>query len=99
MKNRKKKYGVVKRSIIKSQADEIRRLKDKIAKLEEENKQKDDTITSVEPLSDMLQKEIDDVRGKKKEYDRLISDLKEMREVFNQEVFKGRWNIIKFLMK
>lgn len=99
MKSRKKKYGAVKRSIIKSQADEIRRLKDKVAKLEEENKQKDDTIASVEPMSDMLQKEIDEVRGKKKEYDRIISDLKEMRNVFNKEVFKGRWNIIKFLMR
>lgn len=99
MKSRKKKYGAVKRSIIKSQADEIRKLKDKIAELEEENKKKDDIITSVEPLSDMLQKEIDEVRGKKKEYDKLISDLKKMRNVFNQEVFKGRWNIIKFLMK
>ena len=43
--------------------------------------------------------QIKELKAKSEEYDKLLGDLLEMRKVMNQIVFKGRWKIIKLLMK
>jgi hypothetical protein len=39
------------------------------------------------------------IKDKRKEYDKLVEDLRKMRKVMNKEFFKGRWRLVKFLIK
>lgn len=94
----KRKHGV-RASIIKRQSDEIKSLKEKIKELNATIAEKDKLIQSVEPLRQELKNNIEGVREKRKECDAIMEDLKLMRKAFNKEVFKGRWNIVKFLIK
>lgn len=95
----KKRYGRVKGSIIKYQSDEIRSLKRQINELNISNQKKDELINSVDGFQKELDNIVADLRAKKEEYNELINEVKTMRSVFNEEVFKGRWNIIKWLLK
>lgn len=99
MGKRNKRKTDVRSNIIKRQADEIKALKEQINKLNISAKEKDELIHAVEPLQKELIDTIESVRKKGEEYDRLIEDVKAMRKIFDKEVFKGKWNIIKFLMK
>lgn len=42
---------------------------------------------------------LDDLKEKRKKYEDLIEELTTMKNIFNQSVFKGRWKLIKLLMK
>lgn len=95
----KKRYGRVKGSIIKYQSDEIKSLKRQINELNISNQKKDELINSVDGFQKELDNIVADLRAKKEEYNELINEVKTMRSVFNEEVFKGRWNIIKWLLK
>lgn len=99
MSKRNKRKTDVRSNIIKRQADEIKALKEQINKLNISAKEKDELIHAVEPLQKELIDTIESVRKKGEEYDRLIKDVKAMRKIFDKEVFKGKWNIIKFFMK
>ena len=99
MSKRRKRKTDVKSNIIKRQSDEIKALKAKINELDISSKEKDELIHAVEPLQKKLIDAIEIVRSKGEEYDKLIEDVKAMRKIFDKEVFKGRWNIIKFLLK
>lgn len=99
MNKRRKRKSDVKSNIIKRQADEIKALKKKINELNISSKEKDELIHAVEPLQKELIDTIENVREKGEEYDKLIEDVKVMRKVFDKEIFMGRWNIIRFLMK
>ena len=50
-----------------------------------------------------VKKELKDItkelRGKRSEYENLIKELREMKTVMNQRVFKGRWKLVRFLIK
>jgi len=97
--NGKKKSKNRSGEIIKRQTEEIKLLKKQISELDEKCRQKDEIIASVEPMRDELKEIISSVREKSKEYDRLISDVKLMRKALNEEVFKGRWWLVKLLIK
>lgn len=42
---------------------------------------------------------VEDLKSKGEVYDKLVGELTEMKKIMNEEVFKGRWNIIRFLLK
>lgn len=99
MKKRKSKYGRIKGSIIKRQADEIRLLKSRINELNNACQQKDEMIESVDRFRQEFMNLIEETKGKKKEYEKLIGEVRAMRDALNREVFKGRWSIVKWLIK
>ena len=39
------------------------------------------------------------IKDKRKEYDELIEELRNMKKVMNQTVYKGRWRLVKLLIK
>ena len=99
-----------KNRIIARQAEEIESLKTGISKLESMCEEKDAIIAekeneiaeftaSVEFLREELKKSINELKQKSKEYDENLSEIKNMKTVFNEELFKGRWNLVKFLVK
>ena len=89
----------MKSRIIKRQIDEIDSLKKKIADLEIDCKEKDEIIKSIDALRVDFKETIDDIKRKGEAYDRLIDELTEMKKVMNEEVFKGRWNLVRLLIK
>lgn len=99
MKKRKKKYGKIKGSIIKYQADEIKSLKAQIDKLNISCKEKDELINSVEHFQQEFVQIVEELRGKKQEYEKLIGEVREMKNALDREVFRGRWSIVKWLIK
>lgn len=86
-------------NIISRQSIQIESLQSQNEKLKLELQEKDNLINSVSPLKDELTQNIDDVKKYKKEYKKLIQELRKMKEAMNKEVFKGRWWIIKLLLK
>ena len=99
MNKKNKQKNDYKNQIINRQAKEIDNLKNMISELNIQSSEKDKIINSIEGLRNDLNEAIDDLKAKSEEYDKLLDDLLEMRKAMNQMVFKGRWKIIKLLMK
>lgn len=108
-KNNDRKSDIKDRTIAR-QAKEIESLKTEISKLEAMCNEKDEIIkakenessdftASVEFLRGELKNNIDELKMKSKEYDENLAEIKMMKKVFNDELFKGRWNIVKLLIK
>ena len=77
-----------------------------ISKLLKENeelklklKEKDEIINSVEPMRKEMTENIREQKKLKNDYKKLIEELKKMKSIINQEVYKGRWWLIKFFLK
>lgn len=85
--------------MISRQSEQIEELKLRNQELELELEKKDEIINSVSFLKDELTQNVDEVRKYKEEYKRLIDELRKMKEIINKEVYKGRWKIVKFLIK
>lgn len=85
--------------IINRQSEQIEALKTQIEKLTLECQKKDEIINSVEPIRKEMTENINEQRRLKKEYKNLIQELKTMKEIVNQTVYKGRWKLIKFFIK
>lgn len=85
--------------IIQRQSKEIERLKMEILKLKKKCSDKDDVINSVAPLKEELKDITKELKDKRSEYENLIKELREMKTVMNQRVFKGRWKLVRFLIK
>ena len=85
--------------VIARQSDEIEELKLQIEKLKTECDLKDEIINSVGSLRTELKQHVSDVKKHKEEYVKLINELRKMKEIMNQEVYHGRWKLIRFLMK
>lgn len=97
-KSYKRKFEFQEKMIAR-QSEQIEDLKAKIAKLELDLEEKDRIINSVKPLKDELSESIAQIRKYKKEYKELIKEHREMNKIINQEVYKGRWKLVKFLIK
>ena len=97
--NRKKKKSDLRSQIIVRQVDKIDSLQKQVSLLEIDNVKKDEIINSINALRDDLFETVNELRGKGEEYDRLVAELIQMRNVMNQEVFKGRWKLIRLLLK
>ena len=85
--------------MISRQSEQIEELKLRNLELELELKKKDEIINSVSSLKDELTQNVNEVKKYKEEYKELINELKKMKEIINKEVYKGRWRIVKFLIK
>lgn len=85
--------------MIKKQSEQMDLLKEQIEILKNEIKEKDELINSISPLRKELIENAKECKKYKEEYKSLLNELKKMKEIINKEVYKGRWKIVKFLIK
>ena len=85
--------------VIARQLQQIGDLKIQIQQLELKCEEKDEIIGSVNNLREELIQNISEIKKYKEEYKNLIEELKKMKKILNQEVYKGKWRLIKFLIK
>lgn len=97
-KNYKKRLDFQQKTIL-NKSEEIKSLKLEIEKLKLELQEKDGLINSVASLRDELSQNVSKIKESKEEYRKLINELQKMKEIMNKEVFKGRWWLIKLLLK
>lgn len=97
-RNYKRDYEFQKK-LNERQVKEIEFLKLENEKLKIQCKEKDKIINSVDSLRVEMAHHKDAIKDKRKEYEELIDDLRNMRKIMNQTVFKGRWRLIKLLIK
>lgn len=101
MNGSKKKHRKqdIKSRIIERQTNEIDSLKKQIYDLEIDCDKKDELINSIDSLRVEFDEAIQNIRSKGEAYDALIEELNEMKKIMNEEVFRGKWNIIRLLMR
>lgn len=87
------------KNIISRQSDKIESLKSEIEDLKLKCEEKDELIKSVDFLRSELIKDTDEIKKHKKEYEKLINELRKMKDVLNKEVYNGKWNLVKFFIK
>ena len=97
-KRYKRKFEFQK-NIVSRQSEQIKTLKFQIEKLKLDIKEKDEIINSVAPLKNELSQNVAEIKKYKEQYRVLIDELRKMKEIINQEVYRGRWKIVKFLIK
>lgn len=85
--------------IIKKQTDEIESLKQTILNLEIDCEKKDELINLVDRMRSEMLDVVNEIKVKSREYDALINDLKQMKKAMNEDYFKGRWNLVRLLLK
>lgn len=88
-----------KNRMILNQIEKIDRLQKTVSELEISCEEKDKIIKSINYLRDDLFAVVNELKKQSDEYDILISDLMQMKKVMNQTVFKGRWKLIRLLLK
>lgn len=93
-----KKYETQKKIVLR-QLDEIEKLKSSISELEIDSDKRTELIDSITDIRTELYEVIDDLSERREEYTRLIEDLRQMKMVMNQTVFKGKWRLIKLLLR
>ena len=93
-----KKYETQKKIVLR-QLDEIEKLKSSISELEIDSEKRTELIDSITDIRTELYEVIDDLSKRREEYTRLIEDLRQMKMVMNQTVFKGKWRLIKLLLR
>lgn len=97
-KRYKRKFEFQK-NVVSRQSEQIEALKSQVEKLKLEIKEKDEIINSVAPLKNELSQNVAEIKEYKEQYRALIDELRKMKKIINQEVYKGRWWFIKFLIK
>ena len=85
--------------MLNRQSEQIETLKSEIDKLTLECQKKDELINSVEPMRREMTETINEQQRLKQEYQKLIQELKTMKNIIDEEVYKKRWWLIKFLLK
>lgn len=94
----KRKFEIQQKKIF-YQEKQIEDLKSQIEKLNIDIEEKSAIINSIELLKNEMVKSVSNIKKYEVEYRELIQELRKMKEVMNQEVFKGRWKLIKLLIK
>ena len=97
-KNKKKVFDF-KNQIIKKQINEIDDLKATISELEIGCADRDRIINSIDDIRNDLFEVVGELRNKSEEYDKLIADVKKMRDAMNQLVFNGKWKLIRLFLR
>lgn len=97
-KNYKKRLDF-QQQMISRQSKQIEDLKLQVEKLKLECQKKDEVINSVAPLREELKKEVAEIKKYKMRYKKLIEELRKMKKIINQNLYKGRWWLIKWLLK
>lgn len=77
----------------------ISKQSEEIEKLRLELKEKDEIINSVAPLKKELAENVEECKRLKNEYKSLVNKLRKMIDIVNQEVYKGRYWLIKFFLR
>lgn len=95
--SKQKANNDIKTRIINRQVEEIKSLNNTILELQAECKKKDEMIESVEVIRNDLNNTLEVLRLKSNEYDKLISELKDMKKAFNKKAFNGKWYFTRFL--
>lgn len=85
--------------IISRQSEQIEDLKLQNEKLRLKLQEKDELINSIAFMREELAQNVSEIKRHKEEYKKLIDEVRKMKEIINQTVYKGRWRIIKFLLK
>ena len=98
MKREKKKLDF-QQKIITRQSKQIELLKSQIEYLKQKCQEKDDVINSVQFIREELVENAKEHRRLKNEYKELVDELKQMKKIIDVNVYKGRWKIVKFLVK
>ena len=93
-----KKYETQKKIVLR-QLDEIEKLKSSISELDIDSEKRNELSDSITDIRTELYEVIDDLSERREEYTRLIEDLRQMKMVMNQTVFKGKWRLIKLLLR
>ena len=110
VKTAKDRKSELKDKTIARQAKEIETLKAEVSKLKSACDDKDKIIAEkenegaefaaiIESLRSELKENIDELKSKSKEYDENLAEIKMMKNVFNEELFKGKWNLVRLLVK
>lgn len=94
----KKKLDIQSRTISR-QSKQIEELKDENEKLKFEIEKNKEIIDSITPLRNELVQNVDCINKYKEEYRILINEIRKMKEILNQDVYKGKWKLIKFLLR
>lgn len=97
-KNYKKRLDF-QQKIISRKSEEIDELKAENEKLKLELQEKIDLINSVEPMRKELEQNVEEIKKYKKQYKSLVQELRKMKEIMNKEVYKGRWILVKLLIR
>ncbi len=98
-KNKYEKRFQFQQKMIARQSEQINSLKSQVENLKLELKEKDEIINSVTSLRNELTENVNAAKKYKEEYKNLIQELKKMKNTINKKVYKGRWWLIKFLLK
>lgn len=93
-----KKFNSLEKTVLQK-TQEIENLKKEINELKIESEKKDKLLSSIESLRLDLQNIVNTLKCKQNEYDALIDELKQMRKIINDIVFKGKWKLVKFLLR
>ncbi len=87
------------KKIIDGKSKEIESLKSEIENLKVQLEEKDRIIHSVDSLRDELAQNVSEIKKYKEQYCKLVSELKKMKNIVNEDVYKNRWWLIKHLIK
>lgn len=85
--------------MISRQSRQIDALKLENEKLKEKIKEKDNIISSIEPMRKEMADSIKEYKRLKNEYKTNVQELKQMKDIMNKEVFKNRWWLLKLILK
>ena len=97
-RNYKKKYEFQKK-MTSRQIEQIESLKSEIQELKLKCEEKDKIINSIEPMRVELKHNIDEIKKQKEEYRILVDEVRKMKNIINQDVYKNRWWLVRFLLK
>lgn len=98
-KSLEKRKSEFKDKIIERKNGEIEVLKELVNELQINCNDKDNIINAVDGFHKELNDIMKDLKEYREKYNALVKEVFEMRQVLNKTVFKGRWKIIKWLMK
>lgn len=84
---------------ISRQQQQIADLELQVRNLKLEIEEKNMIINSTSSLRKELSENVAKIKKHKEEYHRLIEELRKMKEILNIEVYKGKWKLVKFLIK
>lgn len=85
--------------LISRQSEQIKDLEQQVRDLQLEIEEKNEVIFSIEPMREEMAKHIAEVKKRKVEFESLTNEVRKMKEVLNETVYKGRWNLVKLLIK
>ena len=97
-KNYKKRFDF-QQKIISKKTKEAESLRSENDELKQKLKEKDEIIKSIEPMRKEMTNSVKEHKRLNCEYQDLVQDLRKMKKALNKEVFKGRWWLVKLLIR